>query len=102
MAQELSAKRRGRMKSFWGKFLKTGELAGASGQGSVERKINLGADLCKVSILSVRFVVRIPLGTMRLGFSEKTVLGLSRFARRRGNFFGKGSTFAGNKRSPRA
>lgn len=56
-------------------FEKLKELAEDSGQGSVERKISLGADLLQsLDPVSARFVVRIPLGTMRLGFSEKTVL----------------------------
>ncbi len=96
VAQELSAKRRGQNEklSVGEIFEKLGELAGASGQGSVERKINLGADLLQsLDPLSVRFVVRIPLGTMRLGFSEKTVLEALAALRAGGEIsFAKGST----------
>ena len=56
-------------------YEKLKEVAQASGVGSVETKISLMADLLQqLDPISARFVVRIPLGTMRLGFSEKTVL----------------------------
>ena len=51
------------------------EIAKYSGEGSVDQKINLMADLLKnLDPLSARFVARIPVGKLRLGFSEKTVL----------------------------
>ena len=51
------------------------EIAEAGGSGSVEKKISLSAELLRcLDPLSTRYVVRIPLGTMRLGFSEKTIL----------------------------
>ncbi|MFH0864365.1 MAG: hypothetical protein V1858_04760 [Candidatus Gottesmanbacteria bacterium] len=51
------------------------EIASSSGPGSVERKTTLLADLLrKVDSLSARFIVRIPLAKMRLGFSDMTVL----------------------------
>ena len=55
------------------------EIAKESGEGSVERKINKMALLLQeLDSVSVRFVVRMPLGRMRLGFSEMTILdGLS-------------------------
>lgn len=51
------------------------EIAKESGEGSVERKINkMAVLLSDLDSLSVRFVVRMPLGKMRLGFSEMTIL----------------------------
>lgn len=51
------------------------EVAGAAGTGSQEKKISLMAKLIQeLDPISVRYVIRIPLGTMRLGFSEKTIL----------------------------
>src|SRR4030043_1363965 len=51
------------------------EIAGDQGEKSVERKIDKMAELLShLDPLSSRFVVRIPLGKLRLGFSDKTVL----------------------------
>jgi len=51
------------------------ETARESGSGSVERKIDKMASLLEdLDSLSVRFVVRIPLSKLRLGFSEMTIL----------------------------
>ena len=51
------------------------EVAKESGAGSVERKIDKMATLLEdLDSLSVRYVVRIPLGKLRLGFSEMTIL----------------------------
>ncbi|MCJ7829501.1 DNA ligase, partial [Patescibacteria group bacterium] len=51
------------------------EIAIEGGEGSVERKINKTAALLDdLDALSVRYVVRIPLGKLRLGFSELTIL----------------------------
>jgi DNA ligase-1 len=54
-------------------------LAVDSGQGSQERKINAMAKLLNdVDNLSAKYLVRIPINNLRLGFSEMTVLdGLS-------------------------
>lgn len=50
-------------------------LATSSGNGSQEVKINILAHLLRQSDpLSCRYLVRIPLGIMRLGFSDMTVL----------------------------
>ncbi len=50
-------------------------LATASGEGSQEKKIALLANLIRqLDALSCRYLVRIPLGIMRLGFSDMTVL----------------------------
>lgn len=51
------------------------KIAAAEGAGSVERKIDGMSRLLKnLDPLSARYVVRIPLGRMRLGFSEKTII----------------------------
>lgn len=56
-------------------FEKLNQVAAAAGAGSQEKKINLMSQLIQsLDPLSVRYLIRIPLGTMRLGFSEKTVL----------------------------
>lgn len=56
-------------------FLKLLEIAKDGGEGSQDRKIELMADLLKnLDSLSVRYVTRIPVGKLRLGFSEKTIL----------------------------
>ncbi len=50
-------------------------IARDSGGGSQERKVEKTADLLKsLDPLSVRFVARVPVGRLRLGFSEKTVI----------------------------
>ena len=51
------------------------EIANDSGEDSVGRKVEKLAKLfSSLDPLSVRFVARIPLGKLRLGFSEKTIL----------------------------
>lgn len=51
------------------------EIATTSGEGSVEKKISLFAKLLKqLDPLSARYVVRIPIGKLRLGFSDVTIL----------------------------
>ena len=50
-------------------------VAKEGGEGSVERKINKMADLLKsLDNLSVKYVVRILLGRLRLGFSDLTIM----------------------------
>lgn len=50
-------------------------IAQQSGQGSVERKVKEMAELLKeLDSVSAKFVVRIPLNKLRLGFSDMTVL----------------------------
>ena len=50
-------------------------LARVGGQGSQEKKIGLLADLLKgVDALSARYIARIPLDKLRLGFSDMTIL----------------------------
>jgi len=51
------------------------EITRESGEGSVERKIEkMAALINELDPLSVKYVVRIPLGRLRLGFSELTIL----------------------------
>lgn len=51
------------------------KIAKTNGAGSVEKKIELLANLFKdLDSLSVRFVARIPVARLRLGFSDMTVL----------------------------
>lgn len=57
------------------------EIAKDSGTGSQEGKIDKMTDLLgSLDALSVRFVSRIPVGRLRLGFSEKTVIDALRLA----------------------
>ncbi len=56
-------------------FKKLDTLARVGGEGSQEQKIQLLADLLRgVDSLSARYVARIPLGKLRLGFSDMTML----------------------------
>ncbi|RJR14908.1 ATP-dependent DNA ligase [Candidatus Microgenomates bacterium] len=51
------------------------EIALSTGSGSQEKKLQLLADLLsRADPLSARFIVRIPLGKLRLGFSDMTIL----------------------------
>src|SRR6266576_3449255 len=50
-------------------------IAQASGKGTVEKRIALLADLLRqVDSLSAKYVVRIPMGNMRLGIGDPTIL----------------------------
>jgi len=50
-------------------------IAQTSGKGTVEKKISLLADLLnQVDSLSAKYVVRIPLGNLRLGIGDSTIL----------------------------
>lgn len=50
-------------------------LANTAGEGSQEQKVQLLADLIReLDPLSARYIVRIPLDKLRLGFSEMTIL----------------------------
>lgn len=56
-------------------FQKLVEIAKISGEGSQEEKLNKMSELFKnLDSLSLRFVARIPVGKLRLGFSEKTII----------------------------
>jgi DNA ligase-1 len=58
-----------------GVFEKLYEIATTSGEGSVEQKITLFAKLLlQLDPLSAKYVVRVPIGRLRLGFSDITIL----------------------------
>jgi len=79
VAEELAQKKGGKkeassltVEELYAKLL---EIAQDAGEGSQERKIRKMAALLKLlSPLEARFFVRIPLGRLRLGFSETTLL----------------------------
>lgn len=51
------------------------KIAQDEGEGSQERKVKVMADLLSnLDPLSVRYVARIPVGKLRLGFSDKTII----------------------------
>ena len=65
----------GRSISVVGVYEKLYEIAKSGGVGSQEKKISLLADLLRsVSPLSARYIGRIPLDKLRLGFSDMTIL----------------------------
>lgn len=73
-AQKLAAGR-GSDSSVTDVYEKLLKIAADNGEGSQERKIEKTAELLKsLDPTSVRFVSRIPMGRLRLGFSEKTVI----------------------------
>ncbi len=56
-------------------YKKLYDIALLSGEGSQEKKITLLADLlASVDALSARYIARIPLDKLRLGFSDMTIL----------------------------
>jgi len=56
-------------------FKELEKIARSEGEGSQEKKIQILADLIStLEPLSVRYVVRIPLDKLRLGFSDMTIL----------------------------
>jgi len=56
-------------------FIKLTAIANMSGEGSVEKKITALADLLtSIDALSSKFLVRIPLGKLRLGIGDPTIL----------------------------
>ncbi len=71
--------------TVWEVFEKLRMIAGASGEGSQERKIKLLAELLRnAKGKEARYLSRLVLGTMRLGVGDKTVLDALAMA------FGKG------------
>lgn len=51
------------------------EIANDSGEGSQERKVSKMAELVSsLDPVSAKYITRIPLGRLRLGFSEKTII----------------------------
>ena len=58
------------------------DIAKTGGTGSQEKKIKLMADLLdEVDPISAKYLVRIPLGTMRLGLADKTIIDSLSFMR---------------------
>jgi len=56
-------------------FMKLKEIAEVAGQGSQEKKIHDLAELfSQTDRLSAKYITRIPLGKLRLGFSDVTIL----------------------------
>lgn len=56
-------------------FEKLAEIASSGGEGSVEKKVSFLADLLsQADSISARFLARIPVDNLRLGFSDMTVL----------------------------
>jgi len=77
VAQELSIGRKpqGTSLSVTDVYERLLDIAKDNGEGSQDRKIEMTSSLLKnLDSLSVRFVTRIPVGRLRLGFSEKTVI----------------------------
>jgi DNA ligase-1 len=56
-------------------YIKLKQIAQDEGEGSQERKVKSTAKLLgQLDTLSAKFVVRIPIGRLRLGFSDKTII----------------------------
>jgi len=82
VAEKFAKRRKPKKIEIKGIYQKLLEIAKEEGEGSVERKINKMANL--LSILdsqSARFIARIPVGKLRLGFSELTILDSLSFMR---------------------
>lgn len=74
VAQEISKKKEGTLtvNEVYNALL---VLAKDEGEGSQDRKImQMAALMSKLDSLSAKFVARIPVGKLRLGFSDKTIL----------------------------
>src|SRR5687767_3449782 len=75
MAEKMAQHHQGGSPTVSDVFDELKKVAETGGAGSVEKKMNIMADLLKsLDPLSARFVSRIPVGKMRLGFSDMTVL----------------------------
>lgn len=74
VASELSSKTKSQL-TVLQVFDKLFDIAQDEGEGSQDRKVReMGELLSKLDSLSARFVARIPVGKLRLGFSDKTIL----------------------------
>lgn len=74
-AEVLSTKKEGTKLSILDVYQSLSDLANEAGEGSQERKIEKAVEIFeKVDSLSAKFVVRIILGKLRLGFSTMTML----------------------------
>ena len=78
VAETLSSKKSSKI-SVSDVFGKLVDVANLEGEGSQEAKVNGLADIIKdLDPLSAKYVTRIPVGKLRLGFSDKTIIdGLS-------------------------
>lgn len=78
VAEELSKSKSKKLKVSQ-VFEKLREIAVATGQGTVEKRVNLLADMLKqCSPREARYLLRVPMGRLRLGVGDVTVLdGLS-------------------------
>jgi len=75
LAQNSQPKTQTSQLSVNGVYEKLHDLAVDEGGGSVERKIDsLAALLSKLDPLSARYLARVPVGRLRLGFSDKTII----------------------------
>ena len=75
LAQNQKSKIKNQKSNVSDVYIKLLEIAKDSGEDSVERKVNKTSELLeKLDPLSAKFVVRIPVGKLRLGFSDKTIL----------------------------
>ena len=75
VAEELGRGRKGNGMEVAEVYAELLKIAQDSGESSQERKVTAMADLLKnLDSLSARYVTRIPLGKLRLGFSDKTIL----------------------------
>ncbi len=75
LAEMMAEGHKGKTPSVVEVFNELKKVAETGGAGSVEKKMTIIADLLKdLDPLSARFVTRIPVGKMRLGFSDMTVL----------------------------
>lgn len=74
VAQKLNRNEKGNL-SVLDVFNRLLEIANDTGEGSQDRKLSKMSLLLKgLDSLSSRFVARIPVGRLRLGFSEKTII----------------------------
>ncbi len=75
MWRSLSLKLKAKNLSISAVYNKLKQIAQDEGEGSQERKVKSTAKLLgQLDALSAKFVVRIPIGRLRLGFSDKTII----------------------------
>ena len=75
LAQSTKNKAHTKVLSVIGVYERLLDMAKDEGEGSQERKINeMAKILSELDPLSARYVARIPIGRLRLGFSDKTIL----------------------------
>ena len=81
VAEELIERERGTL-TVEQVFERLTDIALTEGEGSVAKKVSLLADLiCQVGKQEVRYLLRIPLGRLRLGVGDPTVMDALSFAR---------------------